>query len=66
MGKTGFNLHGVMGAGGGMLIYLAGLQDVPEQLYEAADLDGASSMQKLRHITLPMLSPIIFSILSWD
>jgi multiple sugar transport system permease protein len=58
--KPALIFMGLWGAGGGMLIYLAGLQDVPEQLYEAAELDGASSWKKLRHITLPMLSPIIF------
>lgn len=58
--KPALIFMGLWGAGGGMLIYLAGLQDVPEPLYEAADLDGASSWKKLRHITLPMLSPIIF------
>ncbi len=58
--KPALIFMGLWGAGGGMLIYLAGLQDVPEALYEAADLDGASSWKKLRHITLPMLSPIIF------
>ena len=42
-----------------MVIYLAGLQDVPEHLYEAADLDGAHWLQKIRHVTLPMLSPVI-------
>jgi len=58
--KPALIFMGLWGAGGGMLIYLAGLQDVPEQLYEAADLDGASSWKKLWHITLPMLSPVIF------
>jgi multiple sugar transport system permease protein len=48
------------GVGGGMIIYLAGLQGIPEQLYEASLLDGASNWQKFRHVTLPMLSPTIF------
>lgn len=48
------------GIGGSMVIYLAGLQDIPEHLYEAADLDGASALQKTRHVTLPMLTPTIF------
>ena len=47
------------GSGNAMVIYLAGLQDVPVSLYEAADLDGARSWAKLRHVTLPMLSPVI-------
>lgn len=43
-----------------MLIYLAGLQDIPVELYEAAELDGASAGQKLRYITLPLISPVTF------
>jgi multiple sugar transport system permease protein len=46
--------------GNTMLIFLAGLQGVPQALYEAADLDGAGRFTKFRHITLPMLSPVIF------
>lgn len=49
----------VWGCGQAMLIYLAGLQDVPISLYEAADLDGAKSWSKTWHITLPMISPVI-------
>lgn len=48
------------GAGAGMIIYLAGLQGVPTQLYEAAELDGASSWGKFVNVTLPMISPTIF------
>jgi multiple sugar transport system permease protein len=51
---------GLWGAGGGMILWLAGLQGVPTHLYEAADLDGASVLQKFRNVTLPMLSPYIF------
>jgi multiple sugar transport system permease protein len=40
-----------------MLIFLAGLQSIPEELYEAARLDGANSWQQFRHVTLPMLGP---------
>lgn len=43
-----------------MVIMLAGLQRVPPELYEAAQLDGANRWQQLRHITLPMLSAVIF------
>ncbi|WP_411334043.1 carbohydrate ABC transporter permease [Metabacillus indicus] len=50
----------IWGAGGGMLTYLAGLQDIPASLYESADIDGANWMHKFRHITIPMLSPVIF------
>jgi multiple sugar transport system permease protein len=46
--------------GGSMVIYLAGLKDIPAHLYEAAVIDGANSWQRLRHVTLPMLSPVIF------
>ncbi|MDD3927294.1 MAG: extracellular solute-binding protein [bacterium] len=47
------------GMGPGCLIYLAALKSVPEELYEAADLDGAGTMRKVRHITLPMIKPLI-------
>jgi len=46
--------------GGAMIILLAGLQDIPPHLYEAAALDGAGEMAKFLHVTLPMLSPVIF------
>ena len=42
-----------------MIMYLAALKSVPEQLYEAAEIDGASSWQRLRYITLPMMANII-------
>ncbi len=57
--KPALILMGLWGAGGGMVIYLAGLQDVPEALYEAARLDGAGTWAQFRHVTLPMLSPVI-------
>jgi multiple sugar transport system permease protein len=41
-----------------MVIFMAGLQAIPERLYEAARLDGASPAQQLRYVTLPMLVPI--------
>jgi multiple sugar transport system permease protein len=43
-----------------MIIYLAGLKDIPVALYEAALVDGANAWQRLRHVTLPMLTPVIF------
>ncbi|MCH5672449.1 carbohydrate ABC transporter permease [Streptomyces gilvus] len=46
--------------GGNMIIYLAGLQDVPPDLYEAAALDGAGRWRRLWHVTLPQISPVIF------
>ncbi len=45
-----------------MVIYLAGLQAIPEPLYEAARIDGANPWQKFRYITLPMLSPSTFFV----
>lgn len=57
--KPALILMGLWGAGGSMVIYLAGLQDVPQQLYEAASLDGAGKLAQFRHVTLPMLSPVI-------
>jgi multiple sugar transport system permease protein len=43
-----------------VILYLAGLQDVPQDLYDAADVDGANFGHKFRHITLPMMTPVIF------
>ncbi|MBC7234793.1 MAG: sugar ABC transporter permease [Chloroflexi bacterium] len=49
------------GIGGGrMLIFLAGLQGVPQELYEAAEIDGAGTWHKFWHVTLPMISPTMF------
>jgi multiple sugar transport system permease protein len=50
----------IWGAGGGMLTYLAGLQDIPRSLYESAEIDGANWWTKFTKITIPMLSPVIF------
>jgi ABC-type sugar transport system permease subunit/ABC-type glycerol-3-phosphate transport system substrate-binding protein len=58
--KPSFIFMGLWGAGGGMLIWLAGLKDISEQYYEAAAIDGATRLQQFRHITLPMLTPYIF------
>ena len=56
-----FVLLSLWGAGGGrMVIFLAGLQGVPESLLEAATLDGASPGRRFRSITLPLLSPVLF------
>lgn len=46
--------------GGNMIIYLAGLQDIPPYLYEAAEIDGATAIQKFRFITVPQMTPILF------
>ncbi len=48
------------GVGGGMIIYLAGLQSIPTTLYEAATIDGAGAWQRFWRITLPLITPIIF------
>jgi multiple sugar transport system permease protein len=48
------------GLGSGMVIFLAGLQDIPEELKEAARIDGANLLQLFRHVTLPMMTPVIF------
>ena len=58
--KPALVLMSVWGVGGTMVLYLAALQDVPQTLYEVADLDGATAFQKVRHVTLPMISPILF------
>ncbi len=57
--KPALVLMSVWGVGHAVVIYLAGLQDVPQQLYEAAELDGAHWLQKLRHVTIPVMSPVI-------
>jgi multiple sugar transport system permease protein len=51
---------GLWGIGGGVIIYLAGLQNIPPHLYEAAMIDGANPIQKFRFVTLPMLTPTLF------
>jgi len=48
------------GIGSTVLIYLAGLQGIPEHLYEAADIDGANAIQKFRNVTIPLMTPVIF------
>jgi multiple sugar transport system permease protein len=51
------------GVGGTMVLYLAGLQSIPEELYDAARVDGANGLQKLLYITVPLLAPTTFFIL---
>ena len=48
------------GVGGGMVIYLAGLQGIPDELKEAAMIDGANVWQVFRHVTIPLLTPVMF------
>jgi multiple sugar transport system permease protein len=57
--KPSMILMGLWSAGGGMIIWLAGLQSIPAQLYEAATVDGASKWKQFLHVTIPMLSPYI-------
>ena len=59
-------IHMWKGFGWGFVIFLAGLQTIPEQLYEAARVDGASAWLRFRHITLPLLVPVcvVVSILT--
>ena len=45
-----------------MIIFIAGLQNIPEDLYEAADMEGAAGLQKFKSITLPMLAPTTFFV----
>jgi multiple sugar transport system permease protein len=62
--KPAFIIMDLWGVGGAMVIYLAGLQGIPEQLYEAAEIDGANWMQKFWKITIPMLTPtILFNLI---
>ena len=56
-------LMGLWSVGGGAVIFLAGLQNIPPHLYEAAEIDGAGPIQRFRHITLPMLSATLFFLL---
>ena len=58
--KWGIIFTGLWGVGNAVVIYLAGLQDIPRYLYESADIDGAGFWTKTRHITLPILSPVIY------
>ncbi len=46
--------------GGTMIVFLAGLQAIPQEMYDAAHVDGASAWQRFRHVTLPLLTPTIF------
>jgi multiple sugar transport system permease protein len=53
------------GAGSGMLIFLAGLKSIPEELYEVARIDGANALRRFTAITLPLLTPVIMFQLVW-
>jgi multiple sugar transport system permease protein len=55
-----YTMFGLWGVGNAMIIFLAGLQGVPTEIYEAAQIDGASWWQRLLKITIPMITPVIF------
>ena len=48
------------GLGGGMVIFLAGLQGIPDSLIEAAEIDGANKLQVFWNVTIPLMTPVIF------
>ena len=50
----------IWASGGSMIIFLAGLQNIPREYYEAAEIDGANAVRRFRHITLPQMTPTIF------
>jgi ABC-type sugar transport system permease subunit len=56
----GLVLIGLWGIGGGVIVYLAGLRGIPTELYDAARIDGAGYLGQLRHVTIPLLTPVIF------
>ncbi|MBX7258188.1 MAG: extracellular solute-binding protein [Candidatus Hydrogenedentes bacterium] len=58
--KPAIVFMGLWGAGGGMIMWLAGLQGIPAHLYEAASIDGAGRIRQFFSVTLPMLTPYIF------
>ncbi|MCX6048999.1 MAG: sugar ABC transporter permease [Chloroflexi bacterium] len=58
--KPAFILMSLWGIGPTAIIFLAGLQDIPQHLYEAAEIDGANVWQRIRNVTLPLLTPTIF------
>jgi multiple sugar transport system permease protein len=58
--KWGLVFASVWGVGNAVVIYLAALQDVPRHLYESAEIDGANFWSKTVHITLPVISPVIY------
>lgn len=57
--KPALVLMSLWGAGGGMVLYLAALQDVSQELYEAASIDGATAWHRFWHVTLPAISPVL-------
>ena len=58
--KPALLILGLWGIGDAIVLYLAGLLNVPRQLYEAISIEGANAWQRFRYVTLPMLTPVIF------
>jgi multiple sugar transport system permease protein len=58
--KPAIIIMSMWGVGGGMIIYLAGLQSIPQHLYEAAQIDGAGAWRQFWTVTVPMMTPTIF------
>jgi multiple sugar transport system permease protein len=61
--KPALIVWSMWGLGGSMIIYLAGLQGVPEELHEAASIDGAGPLRRFFSVTLPLISPTLFFVL---
>ncbi len=61
--KPSLILMSMFAVGPNMIILLAGLQGVPKELYESAEIDGAGNWAKFRNVTLPMLSPVLFFVI---
>jgi multiple sugar transport system permease protein len=58
--KPSLILMSLWGIGGSALIFLGGLKEIPVSLYEAAEIDGANAVRRFWHVTLPLLTPVIF------
>lgn len=62
--KPTFVLLGIWGSGAPMVVYLAALQGVPKEMYEVAEIEGANAWQRIRYVTLPMISPaVLFNVI---
>jgi multiple sugar transport system permease protein len=62
--KPSFVLMDLWGVGGGMVIYLAALQGVPQEHYEAASMDGATKWRQIWHVAIPALRPVIYFVIT--
>jgi multiple sugar transport system permease protein len=58
--KPALIIMSLWGFGGGMITFLAGLQGIPTELFEAAEIDGAGAWHRLVHVTVPLMTPTIF------